>query len=78
MTYFSLTLGTGYDFLPTILDRSVVDLWVKTLDAQSLPMARRLIREEGLLCGESKVFFPGLVHRRFPRVIQWGQCGGGP
>lgn len=44
--------GIGYDFLPTVLDRSVVDLWIKTDDAASLPMARRLIREEGLLCGK--------------------------
>lgn len=44
--------GIGYDFLPTVLDRSVVDLWIKTDDAESLPMARRLIREEGLLCGK--------------------------
>ncbi|XP_066139875.1 cystathionine beta-synthase isoform X1 [Euwallacea fornicatus] len=45
--------GIGYDFVPTILDRSVVDLWVKTLDRDALPMARRLIKEEGLLCGTS-------------------------
>lgn len=46
--------GIGYDFLPTVLDRSVVDQWIKTNDAESLPMARRLIREEGLLCGKIK------------------------
>lgn len=45
--------GIGYDFLPTVLDRSVVDLWIKTNDSDSLPMARRLIKEEGLLCGTS-------------------------
>lgn len=44
--------GIGYDFLPTVLDRSVVDMWVKTNDEESLPMARRLIREEGLLVGK--------------------------
>ncbi|CAG9859751.1 unnamed protein product [Phyllotreta striolata] len=44
--------GIGYDFLPTVLDRSVVDLWIKTNDKESLPMARRLIKE-GLLVGSS-------------------------
>lgn len=46
--------GIGYDFLPTVLDRSVVDQWIKTNDLESLTMARRLIREEGLLCGKIK------------------------
>ncbi len=45
--------GIGYDFIPEVLDRSLVDVWVKTSDRQSFVMARRLIREEGLLCGGS-------------------------
>lgn len=45
--------GIGYDFIPTVLDRSVVDQWRKSADKPSLVMARRLIREEGLLCGGS-------------------------
>ena len=35
------------------LDRSVVDKWYKSEDKSSLEMARKLIAEEGLLCGGS-------------------------
>ena len=45
--------GIGYDFVPDVLDRSLVDEWVKTRDRESFQMARRLIRQEGLLVGGS-------------------------
>lgn len=45
--------GIGYDFIPHVLDRKLVDRWVKTEDRQSFLLARRLIKEEGLLCGGS-------------------------
>lgn len=45
--------GIGYDFIPRVLDRSVVTDWVKTSDKESLLLARRLVAEEGLLCGGS-------------------------
>uniref|UniRef100_A0A6Q2WWJ8 Cystathionine beta-synthase n=1 Tax=Esox lucius TaxID=8010 RepID=A0A6Q2WWJ8_ESOLU len=45
--------GIGYDFIPTVLDRSVVDMWYKSNDEESFAMSRMLIREEGLLCGGS-------------------------
>ena len=45
--------GIGYDFVPQVLDRDLVDVWVKTNDRQSFLMARRLIKEEGYLCGGS-------------------------
>lgn len=45
--------GIGYDFIPTVLDRSNVDVWYKVNDTAALPMAKRLIKEEGLLCGGS-------------------------
>jgi cystathionine beta-synthase len=45
--------GIGYDFIPKVLDRSLVDRWVKTMDKDSYTTARRMIREEGLLCGGS-------------------------
>jgi cystathionine beta-synthase len=45
--------GIGYDFIPDVLDRDLVDIWVKTSDRQSFQLARRLIQDEGLLCGGS-------------------------
>ena len=45
--------GIGYDFIPDVLDRDLVDEWVKTEDRESFLMARRLIRQEGLLVGGS-------------------------
>jgi cystathionine beta-synthase len=45
--------GIGYDFIPDVLDRSLIDEWVKTEDRGSFLTARRLIRREGLLCGGS-------------------------
>lgn len=45
--------GTGYDFIPAVLDRELVDRWEKTRDRESFIMARRLIRQEGILCGGS-------------------------
>lgn len=48
-----LVEGTGYDFIPDVLDRSLVDFWMKTTDEESFMASRRLIRSEGLLCGGS-------------------------
>jgi len=45
--------GIGYDFFPDVLDNNLVDEYVKTTDKESFVLARRLIREEGLLCGGS-------------------------
>uniref|UniRef100_A0A1I8HTZ3 CBS domain-containing protein n=1 Tax=Macrostomum lignano TaxID=282301 RepID=A0A1I8HTZ3_9PLAT len=45
--------ATKVRFRPTVLDRSLVDRWYKSNDVDSLRMARRLIRREGLLCGGS-------------------------
>jgi len=45
--------GIGYDFIPDVLDRSLVDQWVKSNDRDSFLVARQLIRQEGLLVGGS-------------------------
>lgn len=45
--------GIGYDFIPDVLDRQIVDKWYKTEDRESFMYARQLIAEEGLLVGGS-------------------------
>jgi len=45
--------GIGYDFIPDVLDRSLVDRWIKSNDRDSFRVARQLIRQEGLLVGGS-------------------------
>ena len=45
--------GIGYDFVPKNLDQESVDIWYKTEDKDSFLMARRIIRDEGILVGGS-------------------------
>jgi len=45
--------GIGYDFIPDVLDRGLVDEWIKSNDRDSFLVARQLIRQEGLLVGGS-------------------------
>jgi len=48
-----LVEGIGYDFIPDVLDQTLVDRYVKTNDEVSFKYALRLIREEGMLVGGS-------------------------
>ena len=45
--------GIGYDFVPDVLNRSDVDVWLKTSDEESFDAVRLLMRSEGLLVGGS-------------------------
>jgi cystathionine beta-synthase len=45
--------GIGYDFIPDVLEQKIVHHWYKTDDRVAFQYARRLISEEGILCGGS-------------------------
>ena len=52
-SHFYEVEGIGYDFDVTTCEKRYVDRWYKSFDKPSLECARRLIREEGFLCGGS-------------------------
>ncbi|KAI8985070.1 tryptophan synthase beta subunit-like PLP-dependent enzyme [Pilobolus umbonatus] len=43
----------GNTFIPGSFDKSIVHEWVKISDKEAFSVARRLIRDEGILCGPS-------------------------
>ncbi len=48
-----LVEGIGYDFVPDTYEPELVDRVIKTKDKESFLMARRIIKEEGMLVGGS-------------------------
>lgn len=48
-----LVEGIGYDFIPEVLDNSLIDEYIKVHDKDAFLTGRRLIKEEGLLIGGS-------------------------
>lgn len=45
--------GIGAGFIPSIMDMKLVDEVIQVTNEESFAMAKRLIREEGILCGIS-------------------------
>lgn len=45
--------GIGYDFVPDVLERNDVDVWLKTGDEESFAAVQTIMRSEGLLVGGS-------------------------
>ncbi len=66
--------GIGYDFIPDVLDVTLVNEWVKTEDHLSFQLARRLIREEGLLCGGSSGSAMMAALKHAPRLKKGQNC----
>jgi cystathionine beta-synthase/cysteine synthase A len=66
--------GIGYDFFPEVLDNTVVDEYIKTGDKDSFLMARRIIREEGLLVGGSSGSAVWAALQVAPRLKKGERC----
>jgi cysteine synthase A len=45
--------GLGAGFIPSILDRSIIDEVMTVTDDESFEMGRRITKEEGIICGIS-------------------------
>lgn len=47
----------GGNSTPSVLDKTLVDAWIKVSDQDSYSTARQIIREEGLNCGMPHFLF---------------------
>ena len=66
--------GIGYDFIPKVLDTTYVTEWVKTKDRESFQMAKKLIREEGILAGGSSGSVIVALLKTAPRLKKGQNC----
>lgn len=66
--------GIGYDFIPDVLDRKLIDTWVKTNDKASFQFSRQLIREEGILGGGSCGSALQAAFQEAPKLKQGQNC----
>ncbi len=66
--------GIGYDFIPDVLDRDLVDQWVKTNDADSFKYARQLMKDEGLLVGGSSGSAMMALMQKAPQLKAGQNC----
>lgn len=69
-----LVEGIGYDFFPEVLDNDLIDEYVKITDKDSFLMARRLIREEGILAGGSSGGALWAALQVAPRLPKGARC----
>ncbi len=72
--------GLGAGFVPSILDRSIIDEIITVTDVAAERMARRIAREEGLLVGPSSganVHAAAEIARRIPGTIVTVLCDSG-
>ena len=66
--------GIGYDFIPEVLDNSLIDRYIKVSDEDAFRTARRLIREEGLLIGGSSGATTWGAMQVIPELEPGSQC----